>query len=85
MCGSCHVNGDSDGLAYDVGSRTLRDKSSLFLAPSLRFVSGTAPYFHDGRYSSLFKLVQSCDGKMGSTRQLSVADMRALEMYLRTL
>jgi len=84
-CGACHAEGDSDGNAHNVGSLAAGDKSSLFLAPSLRHVSGTAPYFHDGRYPSLFSLVQGCDGKMGSTKNLSVADMRALEAYLRTL
>ena len=44
-CASCHKDGGgSDGIRHEVGSGPKLD------TPSLRFVAGTAPYFHDGRY-----------------------------------
>ena len=56
-----------------------------FDTPSLRFVSGTAPYFHDGRYPTLRALLVGSDGKMGHTAKLSPHELDALEAYLRTL
>ncbi|MGZ3453068.1 MAG: hypothetical protein ACXVEF_25900 [Polyangiales bacterium] len=86
-CSSCHVEatGYSDHGAYDVKSAGLADRKKSFLVPSLRFLEGSAPYFHDGRYASLDALVRGCDGSMGSTKQLTDVDIRALEAYLRTL
>jgi cytochrome c peroxidase len=52
--------------------------------PSLRFVSGTAPYFHDGRHATLADLLRAAEGKM-SWRHLDDTELDALEAYLRTL
>ena len=69
---------------HEVGSATVADVKRQFLAPSLRFVGGSAPYFHDGRYATLEELLRKND-KMGDTKSLSADDRGALEAYLRTL
>jgi cytochrome c peroxidase len=87
-CASCHSPQDgafTDHKKHDIGSRTLTDGEASFDTPSLRFVSGTAPYFHDGRYASLRELLVATDGMMGKTSQLSPQDLDALEAYLKTL
>jgi cytochrome c peroxidase len=48
-------------------------------------VAGSAPYFHDGRFATLEELLDKTEGSMGSTKNLSVEDRRALLAYLRTL
>jgi DNA-binding beta-propeller fold protein YncE len=85
-CSSCHQGTDkSDHEAHDVKSSATGDTTQEFLAPSLVGVAGSAPYFHDGRYSSLDELIDKSDGKMGTTGGLSVEDKKALAAYLRTL
>jgi hypothetical protein len=56
-----------------------------FKTPSLLFVGGTPPYYHDGAALSLAELVQKNGTTMGDTARLSVADQQALAAYLRTL
>ena len=86
-CSSCHgTEGDMpDGSNHDVKSRTTGDVRSKFDTPSLRFVSGSAPYFHDGRYKDLGTLLTKSDGKMGHTKQLSDAERTDLRAYLESL
>jgi mono/diheme cytochrome c family protein len=85
-CASCHPGGGSvDGIVHDIGSRAHADAEAKFDTPSLRFVGGTAPYFHDGRYRTLRELLVGVDGKMGHTSQLSGDDLDALEAYMRSL
>lgn len=86
-CASCHgVRGDEpDGLPHDVGSRAAADTSHRFDTPSLRFVSGSAPYFHDGRFADLGALLRATDGKMGHTSHLAKDDLAALDAFLRSL
>jgi mono/diheme cytochrome c family protein len=86
-CASCHAGGGAftDGAPHDVGSRAQADKDEKFDTPSLRFVGGTAPYFHDGRYPTLRDVLRHADGSMGHTAHLSGADLDALEAYLRSL
>ena len=57
--------------------------SRTFLA--LRFVGGTAPYYHDGRFATLEALLRDTQGKMGWAKDLSDDDISALSMFLRTL
>jgi mono/diheme cytochrome c family protein len=86
-CATCH-NDDgtyADGARHDVKSKANADVAEAFDTPSLRFVGGTAPYFHDGRYATLRALLLDADGKMGRTKHLSAADLDALEAYLRSL
>ncbi len=84
-CASCHPGGTSDGLRHDVGSRARGDSQAELLTPSLRFLSGTAPYFHDGRYPTLLDMLDDADTGMGHTIHLSRADRGALAAYLETL
>jgi cytochrome c peroxidase len=87
-CASCHTTSNNlftDNTKHDVGTQTLTDTAGTFDTPSLRFVGGTAPYFHDGRYKSLHELLVAKDNTMGHTGQLSAADVDALEAYLKTL
>ena len=88
QCSTCHTadNGVfTDKKKHDVGSHALTDSEQLFDTPSLKFVGGTAPYFHDGRYKTLKEVFAGTDGKMGKTSHLAPADIDALEAYLKTL
>jgi mono/diheme cytochrome c family protein len=86
-CSSCHgTRGASpDGLTHNIGSWAQGDIRGIFDTPSLRFVAGTAPYFHDGRYDTLHSLLTHIDGFMGHTAQLTPHELDALEAYLRSL
>lgn len=84
-CSTCHAAGRQDGKTHDVGSRHHADRKVEFDTPSLSFVSGRAPYFHDGRYATLHELLVESDGTMGHTAHLSAADVDALEAYLLSL
>jgi mono/diheme cytochrome c family protein len=86
-CSTCHA-GDgvlTDGVSHDVESKLDVDQRADFDTPSLRFVGGTAPYFHDGRYASLRDVLTHTDGTMAKTAQLSPEELDALEAYVRTL
>jgi mono/diheme cytochrome c family protein len=85
-CSWCHAGPmATDNLSHDVESKTSADKSGNFNTPSLLFVGGGGPYFHDGRYRTLHQLLTDVDRKMGHTAQLSGDDLEALETYLRSL
>lgn len=86
-CSGCHgENGDlPDGDKHDVKSRAAGDRQAKFDTPSLRFVGGSAPYFHDGRYADLKTLLVKSDGKMGHTKHLSPSDLADLTTYLESL
>src|SRR5262249_11854539 len=85
-CATCHLGGGGvDKEGHDVGSRATADLERSFDTPSLRFVRGTAPYFHDGRYATLDALLGANDNEMGHTMDLSQRDVAALKAYLETL
>ncbi|MCA9625924.1 MAG: cytochrome C peroxidase, partial [Myxococcales bacterium] len=84
-CADCHVGGATDAKTYDLGTRAVGDRDDRFDTPSLKFVAGTAPYFHDGRYASLLDVLMATDSKMGHSMHLSRRDALALEAYLETL
>lgn len=85
-CSDCHVGGDgTDGKRHDVGSGSTLETRLSFDTPSLKWVSGSAPYFHDGRYSTLMELLSDPKSKMGSSAQLPELDRRALAAYLESL
>lgn len=85
-CATCHVGGaGTDHEGHNVESSKFPDRNPSFDTPSLRFISGTAPYFHDGRYSTLDDLLAASDSKMGHTLQLSRRDVEALKAYMETL
>jgi mono/diheme cytochrome c family protein len=86
-CSSCHgSDGDlPDGMNHDVKSRAAFDQRRKFDTPSLRFLSGSAPYFHDGRFKDLKALLTQTDGKMGHTKHLLPSEIADLEAYLESL
>jgi mono/diheme cytochrome c family protein len=86
-CAGCHNPAQTftDGMKHDVGTAVTTDADHEFDTPSLKFLAGTAPYFHDGRFATLHDLLSARDSKMGNTAQLSDQDVDALEAYLRTL
>jgi len=80
-CGGCHVNGEAtDGTTHDVDP-----SREAFDTPTLRFIRGSAPYFHDGRYPTLEALLSDPGSRMGHSAALPEADRAALVAYLRTL
>jgi DNA-binding beta-propeller fold protein YncE len=85
-CSQCHGGTDrSDHEAHDVKSASATDTTHDLLAPSLAGIGGSAPYFHDGRYSSLEQLLDKSEGKMATVAGLSPGDKGALVAYLQTL
>jgi len=91
-CARCHVpeTGYTDRTAYPL--RKLPQVSGFeeetnpnFKTPSLRYVGGRGPYFHDGRASTLEKLVETNGDRMGNTANLSPEDREALVAFLKTL
>jgi hypothetical protein len=85
-CSACHSGPTlSDGKIHDVGSGTRVDRGPRFATPSLRFVAGRAPYFHDGRYPTLDDLLKDEERKMGHTGHLDEDDRAALVVYLESL
>ncbi|MEZ4295540.1 MAG: hypothetical protein R3B70_11240 [Polyangiaceae bacterium] len=61
------------------------EKDRMFKTPSLLFVGGTAPYFHDGTAATLEELIDKNRDRMGKTSHLSADDKKALAAFLRTL
>ena len=75
----------TDNEKHDVKARRSADQQGEFDTPSLHFVGGTGPYFHDGRYRSLRDLLEATRDDMGHTSQLSPQDLEALAAYVRAL
>lgn len=91
-CAACHApaTGYTDRAAVPL--RQLppppdfdADDNASFKTPSLLFVGGTAPYYHDGSVATLEELVDRNDDRMGKTNQLSKEDRAALVAFLKTL
>jgi mono/diheme cytochrome c family protein len=86
-CGTCHDQnrGFSDGMRHSVTAQRADKEGDAFDTPSLHFVAGTAPYFHDGRYKTLDDVLTAPDHAMGASTQLTRSDRAALVAYLETL
>lgn len=92
-CAKCHVpeSDYTDRMAYPFSPKLPPpagfedDPKAEYKTPSLRFVGGTAPYFHDGRYSTLEALIDQNNDRMGQTSSLTKDDRAALVAFLRTL
>jgi len=86
-CGNCHDarRAFSDGEHHQVSTQRSLAPAPGFDTPSLRYVAGTAPYFHDGRYKTLDEVLIAPDHAMGQSTQLDRSDRAALVAYLGTL
>lgn len=91
-CERCHSGGGTDASQHKLAEPTAAPfvpsnprAEDGFDTPSLRFVGGTAPYFHDGRFATLEDLLMNPGGRMGHTLHLSRRDALALTAYLETL
>jgi cytochrome c peroxidase len=60
------------------------EAAKTFKTPSLWFVGGTAPYFHDGSARTLEDLVRTNGVRMGDTRHLTPEEQAALVAFLRS-
>jgi DNA-binding beta-propeller fold protein YncE len=83
-CGTCHLGGATDAKVHGF-SPTAKDIQTSFDTPSLQFIGGTAPYFHDGRYPTLEALLADPASSMGHSASLPEGDRAALAAYLRSL
>lgn len=92
-CAQCHLPASdySDRETYALFSQLppprgfAEDPEKKYKTPSLRFVGGTPPYMHDGRFATLQALIDQNGDRMGKTKQLSAADRAALVAFLETL
>jgi DNA-binding beta-propeller fold protein YncE/mono/diheme cytochrome c family protein len=92
QCSTCHVpaTGYTDGTATPLAAFPApqgydEDPNPAFKVPSLLFVGGTPPYYHDARVSTLEDLVVLNNDRMGKTNHLSREDREALVAFLKTL
>jgi DNA-binding beta-propeller fold protein YncE/mono/diheme cytochrome c family protein len=92
QCAKCHVPTTefTDRAAYELPKIAPppgfeEESDGKFKTPSLFFVVGSAPYYHDGHAPTLEALVAQNNDRMGKTNQLSAADKAALVAYLKTL
>jgi DNA-binding beta-propeller fold protein YncE/mono/diheme cytochrome c family protein len=92
-CARCHVPDTeyTDRTAYAFSPKPPPpagfedEKRSEYKTPSLFFVAGTPPYFHDGRAPTLEALVDQNQDRMGHTSHLSPDERASLIAFLRTL
>jgi hypothetical protein len=90
-CAACHVPAtdftDQSLVALPRPQRKGFDfeADQVFKTPSLRYVGGTAPYFHDGAAATLDDVILKNNDAMGHTSHLSTAERSALIAYLKTL
>jgi cytochrome c peroxidase len=92
-CAGCHVPemDYSDRAKYPVYAKLPvlkafdEEEDKEYKTPSLKFVGGTAPYAHDGRFSTLEELIDLNEDRMGNTKQLTKPERVALVAFLRTL
>ena len=93
-CTECHVpatgytNRARTGLGEWPVQESLYEKEAedwRFKTPSLLYIAGTPPYFHDGSEATLEDLIEHNHSRMGHTGQLTPEDRAALVAFLKTL
>ncbi len=88
-CGDCHVGGTgSDNRGHDLDAAPAdagAPRRTHFDTPSLRSVSLSGPYFHDGRYRSLTELLADPNSRMGATASLTGEERVAVQAFLEAL
>ncbi|WP_437970090.1 hypothetical protein WMF04_12665 [Sorangium sp. So ce260] len=93
QCSRCHVPETeyTDRMGYPMPGLVAppgfyrEKKGTVYKTPSLRFIAGTAPYYHDGSARTLEELVEKNEDRMGRTSHMSRKDRAALVAFLRTL
>ena len=97
-CASCHVDGDIDGLAWDLGDRagdmfttkflnvtiTLHPMKGAMTTQSLKGLKGTGPFHWRGDKTKLQDFNGAFAELLGGS-QLSAADMDAYVAFLETI
>ena len=93
-CASCHLpkteytNRAAVGLGEWPFDKRRYDQEAgdwRFKTPSLLYIAGTPPYYHDGSMPTLEALIETNGTRMGHTAQLSKDDRAALVAFLKTL
>lgn len=90
-CSTCHRPDSelTDRQVYPLVSlpklAAFDEEKASFRTPSLTFLGNRAPYFHDGSASSLERLIDQNQDRMGKTSHLSADDRAALVAFLKTL
>ena len=93
QCSSCHPAGEGYTTRASVPLRTplpvrpgfATEEDEAFKVPSLLYIGGTAPYYHDGSAPTLEALVEKNGNRMGQTDHLNASEKKALVAFLRTL
>jgi cytochrome c peroxidase len=91
QCATCHAPAKefTDRTSVPLPSKAPplfdEDPNRAYKVPSLFFVGGTPPYYHDGSAPTLELLVEKNGDHMGRTSHLDPAERAALVAYLRTL
>jgi cytochrome c peroxidase len=92
QCALCHVpaTGFTDRSVVPLRGFKAKpmfqeDPNPAYKVPSLRFVGGTAPYYHDASMPTLEALVNDNLDRMGKTSHLDAQGRAALIAFLRTL
>jgi mono/diheme cytochrome c family protein len=92
QCATCHVpqTDYTDRIAAPLKhgrppKNFSPDPNPAFKTPSLLYVGGTPPYFHDGSAATLEDLIEKNNNRMGKTARLSKEDRAALVAFLKTL
>jgi YVTN family beta-propeller protein len=81
--GTCNTGGFPDVAHPDIDGNPRA--ACMFDTPTLRGISSSAPYFHDGSAPTLRDALEMTKGKMGDITKLSSSDLDALIEYLRSL
>ena len=86
-CSKCHVGPlYTDMQMHDIGSKSPCDRRRDFDTPTLLEVWRTAPYFHDGRYTTVKESVSKCkDHKEGGDVELNKQQINDLVEFVLSL
>ena len=83
-CVKCHPAPlYTDGVLHDVKSRGAYDRRDTFDTPTLVEIWRTAPYMHDGHYTTMEQLLT--EGKHGNAHKLSDQERKDLIEYVLSL
>jgi cytochrome c peroxidase len=88
LCSNCHHRaGLDDGKSHDIGTRGPSDTQDRFDTPSLRGVSTSKSFLHDGRASTLEEIFTKHNPRQrhGAAHLLSKEELSDLIAYLRSL